>query len=227
MQRIGAALRGMRAALAARPGVFWAVTAGVVALNVFVPVAVLSVARKPVDFFTFNPWLRRLPEYLLSGAVPFDEKLRKVKDLALFWFSADSRYGGVEWGFAVDVADLARIVLISALFGLYFALWFRHRDLALGRPHAARALQRGGIAGAGATVLGISTGACSVMGCGAPVIPVLGLAFVGLESGTLHFMAQASRVGTIAVFAALIAAVGYLGWKASGAQRLTRAPSPV
>jgi len=158
--------------------------------------------------------------------VPLDEKLRKVKDLALFWFSADSPYGGVEWGFAVDVADLARSVLISALFGLYFALWVRHLDLALGGAHAARSLQRGGIAGAGATVLGISTGACSVMGCGAPVIPVLGLAFVGLESGTLHFMAQASRVGTIAVFAALIAAVGYLGWKASGVRGLTRAPSP-
>ena len=223
MQRIGTALRGMRAALAARPGVFWAVTAAVAALNVFVPVAVLSAVRKPVDFFTFNPWLKRLPEYLVSGAVPLDEKLRKLKDLALFWFSADSAYGGVEWGFAVDVTDLARIVLISALFGLYFTLWFRYRDLALG---GARSLQRGGVAGAGATVLGVSTGACSVMGCGAPVIPVLGLAFVGLESGTLHFMAQASRIGTIVVFAALIAAVGYLGWKASGAPGLTRAPSP-
>jgi hypothetical protein len=64
------------------------------------------------------------------------------------------------------------------------------------------------------------------MGCGAPVIPVLGLAFVGLESTTLHFLAQTSRVGTLAVFAALILAVGYLGWKASGAQGLPRAPSP-
>jgi len=226
MLRIGAVLRGMRAALAARPGVFWAVTAAVAALNVFVPVAVLSVARKPVDFFTFNPWLKRLPEYLVSGAVPPQEKLRKMKDLALLWFSADSPYGGVEWGFAVDVTDLARIVLISALFGLYFAVWFRYRDQALGGARAARSLQRGGVAGAGATVLGISTGACSVMGCGAPVIPVLGLAFVGLESGTLHFLAQASRVGTIAVFGAVIAAVGYLGWKASGAQRLAQAPSP-
>src|SRR5262249_58061971 len=132
-------------------GVVWAVTAAVVALNVFVPVAVLSVARKPVDFFTFNPWLRRLPEYLLSGAVPLDEKLRKLRDLALFWFSADSPYGGVEWGFAVDVTDLARIVLISALFGLYFALWFRHRDLALGGARAARSLQRGRVAGGCAT----------------------------------------------------------------------------
>jgi hypothetical protein len=224
MRKVREALQGVRAAVAARPGFFWLVTAAVAVLNVLVPVAVLSVARKPVDFFTFNPWLKRLPEYLVSGEVAIGEKLRKLPDLALFWFSADSPFGGVEWGFAVDVTDLARIVLISALFGLYFALWFRYRELALGR--AQRSLQRGGLAGAAATVLGISTGACSVMGCGAPVIPVLGLAFVGLESGTLHALAQTSRVGTIAVFAVLILAVGYLGWKASGAQAVTRMPSP-
>jgi hypothetical protein len=55
------------------------------------------------------------------------------------------------------------------------------------------------------------------MGCGAPVIPVLGLAFVGLESGTLQFLAQSSRVATIAVFAVLFLAVGYLGFKTSRA----------
>ena len=224
MRRIGKALQGVRAALAARPGVFWSVTAAVAALNVFLPVAVLSVARKPVDFFTFNPWLKRLPEYLASGA-PIGEMLGKLRDLALFWFSADSPYGGIEWGFAVDVTDLARILLVSALFGLYFALWFRYRDLG-GGAQRAHAFRRGGLAGAAATVFGVSTGACSVMGCGAPMIPVLGLAFVGLESGTLHFLAQTSRVGTIAVFAALIVAVGYLGWKASGAPGLPRAPSP-
>jgi len=223
MRRIGEALRGVRAALAARPGVFWAVTATVAALNVLVPVAVLSAVRKPVDFFTFNPWLKRLPEYLASG-VPLGEKLDKLRGLALFWFSADSPYGGIEWGFAVDVTDLLRILLISALFGLYFALWFRYRDLALGG--AQRSLRRGGLAGAAATVFGVSTGACSVMGCGAPVIPVLGLAFVGLESGTLHFLAQTSRIGTIAVFAALIAAVAYLGWKASEGAALPRGASP-
>jgi hypothetical protein len=197
------------------------VTAAVAALNVFVPVAVLSVARKPVDFFTFNPWLKRLPEYLASE-VPLGEQLRRLKDLALFWFSADSPYGGIEWGFAVDVTDLVRILLVSALFGLYFALWFRYRELR--RGGAQQALRRGGVAGAAATAFGVSTGACSVMGCGAPVIPVLGLAFVGLESGTLHFLAQASRIGTIAVFAALLLAVGYLGWKASGAQVPPRGP---
>ena len=107
------------------------------------------------------------------------------------------------------MTDVGRILLVSALFGLYFALWRRYRDLALGG--AARALRRGGLAGAAATVFGISTGACSVTGCGAPVIPVLGLAFVGLESGTLHFLAESSRVATIALLVVLVLAVGYLG----------------
>lgn len=218
MRWAGEVLRGTATALAAHPGVFASVTLGVAALNVLAPVAILSAVRKPLDFFSFNPWLRRLPDYLASGDATVAEKLSKLPDLALFWFSAGSSYGGAEWGYAVDVTDLGRILLVSALFGLYFALWRRHRDLLSGGVRSAAALRRGGVAGAGLTVFGISTGACSVTGCGAPVLPVLGLAFVGLESGTLHFLAQSSRIGTIALFAALFLAVGYLGWKAGRAQ---------
>jgi hypothetical protein len=210
MQWMGGALRGVWTALSAHPGVFASVTLAVVALNVIAPVAILSAVRKPLDFYTFNPWLKRLPEYLASDEAALGEKLAKLPDLALFWFSAGSSYGGAEWGFAVDVTDLGRILLISALFGLYFALWRRYRDLASTK---AEALHRGGLAGAAATVFGVSTGACSVSGCGAPVLPVLGLAFVGLESGTLHFLAQSSRFATPALFAVVLLAVGYLGWK--------------
>jgi hypothetical protein len=203
MRPIGEALRGVWTALAAHPFVFVSVTLAVAALNVLAPVAILSAVRKPLDFYTFNPWLKRLPEWLASDEAPLGEKLAKLPDLALFWFSAGSSYGGAEWGFAVDVADAGRILLTSALFGLYFALWRRYRDVVLGG------------AGIAATLLGISTGACSVTGCGAPVIPVLGLAFVGLESGTLAFLAQSSRIATFAVFALLVLAVGYLGRKVS------------
>ena len=209
MRWVGEALRGARTALAAHPVVFASVTLAVAALNVAAPVAILSAVRKPFDFFTFNPWLKRLPEYLASDETTLGERLAKLPDLALFWVSAGSTYGGAEWGFAVDVTDVGRILLVSALFGLYFALWRRYRDLALGG--AAQALRRGGLAGVAATVFGVSTGACSVMGCGAPVIPVLGLAFVGLESGTLHFLAASSRVATIALLVVLVLAVGHLG----------------
>jgi hypothetical protein len=217
MRWVGEALRGAWTALAAHPGVFAAVALGVAALNVIAPVAILSAVRKPLDYYSFNPWLKRLPEYLASDEAALGEKLAKLPDLALFWFSANAAYGGAEWGFAVDVADVGRILLVSALFGLYFALWRRYRDLALG---GAQALRGGGIAGGAATVFGISTGACSVSGCGAPVLPVLGLAFVGLESGTLHFLAESSRVATFVLFAVLVLAVGYLVYK------VTRATSP-
>ncbi len=206
------ALRGAWTALAAHPGIFASVTLAVAAFNVLAPVAILSAVRKPYDYFTFNPWLKRLPEYLASDDVALGEKLRRLPDLALFWFSAGSTYGGAEWGFAVDVADAVRILLVSALFGLYFALWRRYRDVVLGG------------AGIAATLFGISTGACSVTGCGAPVIPVLGLAFVGLESGTLAFLAQSSRVATIAVFVLLVLAVGYLGRKVSTPATLPLVP---
>lgn len=214
MHWVGEAVRGIRAALVAHPGIFATVTLAVAALNVLAPVAILSAVRKPFDYFSFNPWLKRLPEYLASDEVALGEKLQKLPDLALFWFSAGSTYGGAEWGYAVDVADVARILLVSALFGLYFALWRRYRDSASTKVEA---LRRGGLTGAAATVFGVSTGACSVSGCGAPVLPVLGLAFVGLESGTLHFLAQSSRVATIAIVALLLLAVGYLGFKVTPA----------
>ena len=191
-------MKPMWQALAAHPWIFASVTLGVAAFNVAAPVAILSAVRKPVDYYTFNPWLKRLPEWLASDEATFGEKLAKLPDLALFWFSASSTYGGAEWGFAVDVVDAARILLISALFGLYFALWRRSRDVVLGGV---------GVAG---TLFGLSTGACSVTGCGAPVIPVLGLAFVGLESGTLALLSHVSRLATIAVVAFLLAAVIYL-----------------
>jgi hypothetical protein len=220
MRWVGEALRGAWTALAAHPGVFASVTLAVAALNVLAPVAILSAVRKPLDYYTFNPWLKRLPEWLASDEATFGEKFAKLPDLALFWVSAGSTYGGSEWGYAVDVAAVGRILLVSALFGLYFALWRRYRDLALKN---VKTLRRGGLAGAAATLFGISTGACSVSGCGAPVLPVLGLAFVGLESGTLHFLAQSSRVATPALVAVLILAVGYLGWRTSS----TPATSPL
>ena len=218
MRWVSGTLKAIGVALSAHPGVFASVTAAVAALNILAPVAILSAARSPFDYFTFNPWLKRLPEYLASADVTLAEKLGKLPDLALFWFSANAAYGGAEWGFAVDVTDLARIVLISALFGLYFALWLRYRDLALGGAHVASGLRGGGIAGAAASLLGLSTGACSVTGCGAPVLPVLGLAFVGLESGTLHFLSQTSRIATMALFAVAVLAVAYLGYMTSRRQ---------
>ncbi len=188
------------------------VAAGIIfTLSILGPPFVLSLVRKPVDYFTVNPWLKRLPEYLTDGDVAVTVKLAKLWTLALAWFSADSPMGGTDWGFALDVADLVRIAATSALFGLYFALWRHARD----RRTPAAGLgpgARGGVLGAVASVFGLSTGPCSVMGCGAPMLPVIGLAFAGLSSGTLKFLAQLSTIATTAVVLALVAGVGYLGW---------------
>jgi hypothetical protein len=222
-------LRGVGRALRLRTGVFIAAAAGVLALELLLPPVVLSIVRKPVDYFAFNAWLPELPAYIVSSDVLLQRKLEFLPNLALFWFSADSPYGGVDWGFAVTVSDLMRFLSLAALFGAYFVLVFQWRDMA---PAASRArLSRGGVLGAVVSALGISTGGCTVMGCGAPVLPVIGLAFVGLSSGALVLLAQLSRVATWAVFIAVTLGVIVLGWRtgapavAGSARGLCGAPS--
>ncbi len=205
-------IRGVVAAIRAKPGAFTAVALGVFALDIFLPPLVLSVARKRWDFFTFNPWLSRLPEYLASGEKPVGEKLAFLPKLALFWFSADLPYGaGADWGFVVDVSDILRFAFMSLIFGAYFALWLYRRD-----PRhcgwAARASGPGGVMGVFASIAGFSGGPCSVVGCGAPVVPLVGLAFAGLSTGTLQALATVSRVATAVVLLTVTVGVGYLGY---------------
>ena len=206
-------IRGVWGAIRGHPYLFLGVGLAVVAMSVLGPVLVLSLARRPVDYFTFNPWLKRLPAYVVSSTIPLEQKLEKLPALALFWFSSDSPYGGTDWGFAVDVTDAARILLLAALFGAYFALLAHGRADRAAPATGALATRRSGVAGMLASVVGLSTGPCSVMGCGAPVIPVVGLAFAGLSSGTLAFLAGLSRVGTLLVFLGLVAGVAVLGWQ--------------
>ena len=208
-QAIGDTGRGIGVAVRAQPGVLLGAATAVFALSILLPPALLSVARKPVDYFTFNPWLKRLPEYVASD-VPPGQKLAKLPDLALFWFSADSPFGGTEWGYAVDVRDLGRLLLTSLLFGLYVAPWRDRHRRAVAAGRLTRATRSGGVAGA-LSVVGLSTGPCSVMGCGAPVLPVVGLAFVGLSSTTLTVLSQMSRTASAVLVVVLLLAVVVLG----------------
>lgn len=208
------ALGGVVAAIRARRKVFAAVALGVFVLNLFLPVVVLSLARKPVDAFTFNPWLSRLPEWLASDDAPITRKFEFLSGLALAWFSAesDNPMVGREWGFIVDVGSLARFIFTSLLFGVYFALWFYRRDQVKQCGWGPRASQHGGVLGALTSVLGVSTGPCSVAGCGVPVLPVVGLAFTGLSTDTLKFFSEVSRVAVAVVLFAVTLGVAYLGW---------------
>jgi hypothetical protein len=213
-QAVTRILRGIGGAVRNRAGVFIAVTAAVFALDLLLPPALLSIVRKPFDYFAFNAWLPELQRYLLNSEVPIQRKLEFIPNLALFWFSADSPYGGVDWGFAVTVSDLFRFLLFSVLFGLYFALVLYCRPQT--PPVGVSPRLSGGASGALASVLGISTGGCTVMGCGAPMIPVVGLAFVGLSSGTLALLAQLSHLATSLVFVAVGLGVIYFAWVAGG-----------
>jgi len=69
------------------------------------------------------------------------------------------------------------------------------------------------VLGALGGLFGLSTGGCTVMGCGAPVLPVIGLAFAGLSSTTIKWMSELSTIGTSTVFIGLLSAVGWLGWR--------------
>jgi len=205
------AARGTAGAVRRRPWVFAAAFAGVFLLQVFIPPLFLSLVRKPVDFYTFNPWLSHLPSYLVSAEIPLQKKLESVPKLALFWFSADNAFG-TEWGFAVDVTDLARIFLMSILVGAYFALISPRAGPPRGGNRRVGPAHKAGFVGALGSIVGISTGPCSVMGCGAPVIPVVGLAFAGLSSGTLALLAAASRISTSVILLGMMSGVTYLGW---------------
>jgi hypothetical protein len=211
----GRAVAGIVAALKARWTIFVLAATGVFMLDIVVPPVLLSLTRKPIDFFTFNPWLSRLPEYLASGPDSLARRLEKTWGLALFWFSSDNPYG-IEWGFAVTVADLARFALMSLVIGTYFALWLDMRARLGAAGWGGRASAHGGVVGACSSVFGLATGGCTVMGCGAPVIPVVGLAFAGLSSTTLKWMSELSWVATTAVLLVMGAGVLCLGWRAGG-----------
>ena len=218
MRAIGRSLRGIGTAVRSRLWLFLAVTLGVFALDILVPPLVLTLARKPVTAFTINPWLPGLPDYLASGRGSLGERLAKTWGLALFWFSSDNSFG-LEWGFAVTTADLARFIFTSLLVALYFALWMERRAALAVAPWGRRAGGSGGVLGALGGIFGLSTGGCTVMGCGAPVLPVIGLAFVGLSSTTIKWMSELSTIGTAAVLIGLSSAVGWLGWRV-GARNL-------
>jgi hypothetical protein len=181
----------------------------VLTLDVMLPPLVLSIVRKPWTYVTWNPWLKRAPEYLVSDR-PWAEKVDFLSRVALFWFSAEGPYGQPEWGFAVDAADVARFLLTAGLIGVFVALWLERRAEGGSVPGA----RTGGAVGALGGVLGLSTGPCSVVGCGAPVLPVVALVFAGLSSTTLALLSQVSRISAIGVVLVLLAAITWLGWRA-------------
>jgi hypothetical protein len=219
LQKTGAAIartfRGILAAMKSRAGVVLGVTALVAVFNLTAPVVILSLARRPPDFFTFNPWLPRLPEYLRSEE-PLGKKLEFLSNMAIAWVTADDNGQEVDWGFLIDVPTLLRIALTSLVFGAYFALWSYRRRQGIACGLGAKAARPAGVAGAVTSVLGLTTGPCSLTGCGAPILPVVGIAFSGLSSGTLTLFSTISQLSILVVLTAMALAVLWLGWRVGG-----------
>ncbi len=208
-------LRGIGAALRGQRRIFWAMVAAVFVFSLAAPVAILSLTRKPLDSFSFNPWLPRLPAYLGSDA-PIGDKLSFLSGVALAWVSADTSWG-VEWSFVFDVPTLARVTVTSLLFGAFFALWSWQRKQGAAGFRAARPA---GVAGVITSLLGLTTGPCTLAGCGAPVLPVASLAFTGLSSGTLALVSAVSQIGVAVVLFLIGAAVVWFGWSAGSSPSL-------
>jgi len=211
-------LRGIAVAVRARAGLVCLVAAAVAVFNLAAPVAILSLARRPPDFITFNPWLSRLPEYLGSQE-SLAKKLSFVSGMAIAWVSADNKVEGIDWGFIIDIPTLAKILLTSLVFGAYFALWSYRRREGAACGAGFKAARPAGVAGAVTSVLGLSTGPCTLAGCGVPVLPVVGLAFTGLSSATLSLFTTLSRVSIVAVLIAMGIAVLWFGWRVGSAPR--------
>jgi hypothetical protein len=216
-------------AIRARPLVFLGVGIAVILLDVFLPVFVLSVFRKPYDHFSFNPWLAHAPQWALSPAVPLGRKVEFLSDVALFWFIASSPYDAPEWGFSVGMQDALRFLYMGLVFGAYFALWSYARGMRPVGSLAWRGGARGGFTGAILSTLGLFTSPCSVAGCGAPVLPVLGLTLQGLTSGTFAALTSVSQLASQIVIVVMTSAVVVLAWIVSRRGRpgrpLAAAPS--
>jgi hypothetical protein len=210
-ESVAKTFRGIGTALRARPKILLLAAAAVAVFNFGAPVAILSIAKRPPNFATFNPWLPRLPEYLASD-VPWSNKIDFLSQLAIGWVSADDGQE-VDWGVVLDVPTIGRILLTSLVFGTYFALWsFRRREqqaCGLG----AKAARPAGVAGAMTSIFGLTTGPCTLAGCGVPVLPIVGVAFTGLSSSQMMMLTTISRVSYVVVLSLMGIAVLWLGYR--------------
>ena len=225
------AMRGIRDSIRAHKRIFIIVAISVFLLNIALPPVVLSVVRKPYNHFSFNPWLRNVPAWVTSDEATWGRKLEFLYNAALYWFIADSPYDAPEWGYSATVRDVVRWAFTSLLFGTYFALWYARRgQVTVRAPRvAARGGGRAGVLGALFSTLGFSTLPCSVVGCGAPVLPVLGLTLtgLGLSVATLESINRVSQTITLLVYLGVALGIAYLSRLVAADQSTGRAAGAV
>src|SRR2546428_10390427 len=93
-------LRASARAIRARAGIFVLIVAGVVAMNLVLPPFVLSVVRKPYDYFSINPWLHNVPSWLRSGEATAGRKVEVLSDAAVLRCVGSGQYGAPRSGFS-------------------------------------------------------------------------------------------------------------------------------
>lgn len=214
MSQAGRALGAVFGAVRSHFALFSIAVVAIVVLNLLLPPLVLSLARKPFDYFSFNPWLHNVPSWFATVDQPFGEKIAFLWGMALAWFISTGSFTP-EWGYTVTTADVARWILMGMLFGTYFALWVTRRaQLQAGRLQGVSAAS--GVGGAFLSMVGFSTMPCSVAGCGAPILPVLGLAFTGLSSGAISLISTVSQTLLWIVLAGVALGVVVLAYQVSG-----------
>jgi hypothetical protein len=222
LRSIATTFRGIGAAVRARPRILLATAAAVAVFNFAAPVAILSIAKRPPNFATWNPWLPRLPQYLASDA-PAGKKLAFLSEMAIGWISADDGTE-VDWGVVLDVPTLGRILLTSLVFGTYFAVWSYRKRAQQACGLGAKAARPAGIAGAVTSVFGLTTGPCTLAGCGVPVLPIVGVAFTGLSNAQLTMLTTLSQVSYAIVLSAMGIAVLWMGYRAGSGTTPEAAP---
>src|SRR5207245_5131974 len=150
-------------------------------------------------------------DYLVSSE-SLGAKLSFLSHLTIAWVSAEGATEGIDWGFIVDVPTLARIFCTSLVFGAYFGLWSYQRQLDACDPSLS-GTRPAGVLGAVTSVFGLTTGPCTLAGCGAPVLPGLGLAFTGLSTATLTMLTMLSRLSFVVILSLMGLAVVWFGWR--------------
>src|SRR5256885_15557856 len=114
-------------AIRRRAGVFVLVVAAIAALNLVLPPLVLSVARKPYDYFSINPWLHNLPSWLASGEATASRKVDFVWNVAVLWVVASGGDDAGGGGVSVTGADVRRRGLMGVVFAASLSLWVERR----------------------------------------------------------------------------------------------------
>ena len=206
-------VRGVMVACKTKLRIFVLVFSIMFALYFFLPPLMLSLLRQPADAALFNPWIMKLPAWLMSGDATLSRKLSFLYDFALFWFVASTHDdAGVSWFFVISVSDILRYLFLSGIFAVYFSVWSYRRSTAACNVSVKQG-GRMGMSGGVLSALGAVGGSCTI--CGGPALPLIGFVIAGGDASltAVNSFLWLSDVLVLALPLTLFVVVLYLGWQ--------------